>query len=91
MIKVSADSSQILQRNSSKLKSRLTSVVGTLLHQIYQSLLKTVVNKPDIKIWRVSNQKGELHWRVYNPMNEQTGYFNSEAEVRAWLEQRYYE
>jgi hypothetical protein len=44
---------------------------------------------PRIDQWR--DTTGKLHYRVYDPTIGQTLHFHSEAEVRSWLDQRYYQ
>ncbi|MBD1867415.1 hypothetical protein H6F95_08910 [Cyanobacteria bacterium FACHB-471] len=36
------------------------------------------------------DRSGEVFWRVYDPTTGESARFNSELEVRFWLEQRYY-
>ena len=33
----------------------------------------------------------EIQWKVYDPVGDRTHWFHQEQEVRAWLEQRYYQ
>ena len=37
------------------------------------------------------NPKGANRWSVYDPYSQTERQFNSEEEVRIWLEQRYYD
>lgn len=61
--------------------------VATTLGRVWQTL--TIAND-EPQVWQVSNRTGGFHWRVYDPMTNYSGSFATEAEVRQWLEQRYY-
>lgn len=46
-------------------------------------------NEPKIKLQR--SRTGLVYWSVYDPVSRDRVRFASEAEVRTWLEQRYYD
>lgn len=62
----------------------------TGLRQILLSILRTLSGnqEPQVKQWR--DRSGEIFWRVYDPITGESARFNSELEVRFWLERRYY-
>lgn len=41
------------------------------------------------RIQQHSSDDGTVFWQVYDPVSQQRLIFDREAEVRAWLEQRY--
>lgn len=36
-------------------------------------------------------RNGQTLWKAYDPVTQESTHFSSEAEVLAWLEQRYYQ
>lgn len=44
-----------------------------------------------LKIWQKTNRFGGIYWQVYNDRTGQYNYCNSEAEVRFWIEQQFYQ
>lgn len=42
------------------------------------------------KVWEQKDRQGNIYFRVYDPIRDRHIYFNSEAEVRYWLDKRYY-
>ena len=55
-------------------------------HSLANFLKKT--NEPQIISRR--NNHGDVYFKVYDPKTKWTGTFNSEQEVRIWLDERYY-
>lgn len=43
------------------------------------------------EVWHVKTLAGHDQWRVYDPLTRRSATFGSEAEIRIWLEQRYYQ
>lgn len=49
-----------------------------------------VAQKSEPKVSKRRDRQGHLYYQVYDPIGHAAAAFGSEAEVRAWLEQRYY-
>lgn len=45
-------------------------------------------NEP--RIWRTIDGNGNTVWCVYDPVSDRSASLESEDEIRAWLEKRYY-
>ena len=61
------------------------------LKAIWQHLLTTLTNNNELQIWQTTDQLGNTWWNGYDPA---TGRFTSlatEAEMRIWIEERYYQ
>lgn len=50
----------------------------------------SLITDSEPKAWQIRDRSGATYWRVYDPVSNQTQAFSGEAEVRMWLEQRYY-
>lgn len=43
------------------------------------------------QVWLSKTQSGQTQWHAYYPANGRLAQFGSEAEVRSWLEEQYYQ
>jgi hypothetical protein len=56
-----------------------------------QSLLRYFVGSTAPRIQRRCDRAGRLYYQVYDPVDQRHYTFDSEPEVRVWLEGRYYQ
>ncbi|WP_204137453.1 hypothetical protein [Halomicronema sp. CCY15110] len=56
-----------------------------------QSLWRYFVGSTAPRIQRRHDRAGRLYYRVYDPVDQRHYTFDSEPEVRVWLEGRYYQ
>ena len=59
------------------------------LYQIFDHLMNAIVNSSEPKITEKHDRFGNTHYQVYDPANQTSSTMSSEAEVRAWLDQRH--
>ncbi|MBD2066745.1 hypothetical protein H6F93_04260 [Leptolyngbya sp. FACHB-671] len=71
-------------------KNRRESKFLAGLGQILSSILSILAGNEEPQISQKRDRSGEVFWRVYDPTTGESARFNSELEVRFWLEQRYY-
>jgi hypothetical protein len=71
-------------------KNRRESKLLRGLGQILLSVLNTLSANEEPQIKQQCDRSGEIFWRVYDPITGESARFNSELEVRFWLDQRYY-
>lgn len=64
--------------------------VWTWIGQASRFLVNQLVRRNEPKIHQTINRQGTASWKVYDPITEQTSYFDSEQNVRQWIENRYY-
>lgn len=57
---------------------------------IFQRLLKFFTGANDLRIWQTSDRLGYKRWHAYDPATGRRTAVDSEAEMRAWIEQHYY-
>lgn len=65
----------------------VTSKIKGLIGKFWNAI--TVVNV-DPQIRQEYDRQGNLQWRVFDPVTTKSRFFDSEDDVCAWLEQRYY-
>jgi hypothetical protein len=64
--------------------------LGAALKGLGQAVASFLTSGNDLKI-STRQHNGQLVWYVYDPMTEQRQQFSAEADLRAWLETRYYQ
>lgn len=55
-------------------------------HHLRATLLAT-----EPQVWLSTTRSGQPQWNAYYPANGHLAQFSSEAEVRTWLEEQYYQ
>ena len=69
-----------------QIKSSFTSKINQLWNKFFRFL--STPDEP--KIWLSRNKYGSAYWEIYDPLSRRRVCFDSESEVRAWLERYYY-
>lgn len=64
--------------------------IAQLLSKAGSTLLSLFVNSDQPRI-QATTVNGEQVWKVYDPISGSRAAFTSEQDLRAWLEQRYYQ
>lgn len=54
-----------------------------------QTLFTTMAGDAEPKIWQTASRNGVMIWNVYDPITKESTSFDTEADARSWLEQRY--
>lgn len=56
----------------------------------FRKQLSTLSANSEPKVWQKKDGRGNFYYRVYDPIGDRYFCLNSEAEVRWWLDKRYY-
>lgn len=67
-------------------KSGFVSKIARIWSQIVESII--AVN--ELKIYSLKSRSGSFYWEIHDPLLGRKVFFDSEAEVREWLDRRYY-
>lgn len=59
------------------------------LKQIGKFLVEAFTQTHEVKIRQIIDRKGNVFWEVRDPLKQETLWFNSESEVRAWLDRQF--
>jgi hypothetical protein len=70
------------QQNASKFTLQLSQVLEAYFELIFKA------NEPII--YESKSKFGSVYWTVYDPVSGRKVLFDSETDVRVWLERRYY-
>lgn len=61
-----------------------------ILHRVWHSLIELFAPSSELRIFTGRDRHGNTYYRVYDVSTQDFHRFESEDEVRIWLEQRYY-
>ncbi|MBD3883495.1 hypothetical protein IFO70_17135 [Phormidium tenue FACHB-886] len=64
--------------------------LGTRLNNVWQSLISYLAGSSEPHVWKTQAADGS-HWQVFDPIAQRKLTFDSEADVRVWLEERHYQ
>ena len=59
--------------------------------KFWNAVAAIFVQSSEPKIYQKRDRFGNLYFQVYDPQTGRSSVFNTEAEVRFWIDQRYYE
>lgn len=78
---------QILnQAEPNSSKNKLVSTINS----IGQRLVAVMAKEQELQVWQSSDRSGKTWWHGYDPVTGRSVCRDSEAEMRIWLEERYY-
>jgi hypothetical protein len=62
------------------------------LSKVWQKIVAALTeqNTQGFRVWNKTDRRGNTYWQVRDSATNQTITFNSEAEVRVWIEESYY-
>ncbi|MBW4678693.1 MAG: hypothetical protein KME19_01075 [Microcoleus vaginatus WJT46-NPBG5] len=55
-----------------------------------QRLAVWLTSSHDLQVWKTSERNGEMSWHAYDPITGRSICGASDAEMREWIERRYY-
>lgn len=61
------------------------------LSEIWNWFVELILRADEPKIYESRDKFGNICWITYDQLAERKMHFNSETEVRAWLDRRYYQ
>jgi YD repeat-containing protein len=69
---------------------KILSNLITWLSKIGNLFVSSLEKSEEIRIRQRVDRNGQVWWYAYNPRTKRSGVFDSESEVRAWLERQYH-
>ena len=61
------------------------------LSGLWERLVNALAGQSEPKIYRKRDRQGNWYFRVYDPVGDRSATLYSERELRAWIDQRYYQ
>jgi hypothetical protein len=77
-------SNEILQNRKVKLP------ILSILKTVGQLFMPVFASSNEPRIWTTTDCHGNTSWHAYDPVSGARASLGSEAEMRTWIEQRYY-
>jgi hypothetical protein len=65
-------------------------VLGDNIKGAWDHFVQFVTSGNELQVWRTRDRRGTTLWHVYDPVTGANREFGSEADVRVWIEDRYY-
>jgi hypothetical protein len=78
----------IFNSSAANLTKKTKSV--SFLRRIWKQLVTAIAREQELQIWQRSD-RGKTWWHGYDPRTGRSVCRSSEAEMRAWIEQSYYQ
>jgi GTP-binding protein EngB required for normal cell division len=78
----------IIHKKSDKLAK---SGFASKLNQIWNRIVKSMTTRNAITIDSLKGKSGNIYWTTQDSISGRRMFFGTEQEVRAWLDQRYYQ
>jgi hypothetical protein len=78
---------------TSTLPARKTKIHLSLpekLQRIFQDVIHALTRGHELQVWQKKDRNGNAYWQAFDPKTRKSTSLNSEAEMRIWIEQRYY-
>ncbi len=63
----------------------------TLINKTFQLFIESLSFSNELRIWQDYDRFGKKVWHAFDPVTGKHTSVNSEAEMRAWTEKRYYQ
>lgn len=60
------------------------------LRTVWLYLIRALTYSYELQVWRKTDRHGNSYWQAFDPKTSRSTSLNSEAEMRIWIEQRYY-
>ena len=64
--------------------------LGSVLKKLLQLVVQLFANGDELRISITTDRYGNKSWHAYDPVSDRSTIQSSETELRAWIEQRYY-
>lgn len=64
--------------------------LNKIFEVVLRRLFRYFTSRDDVQVWQKKDRHGRYYWQAYDPMTERRVSFASEAEMRIWIEHRYY-
>jgi hypothetical protein len=59
------------------------------LKKVWRSLVAALGDNLEMRVWKTEDKTGRSLWKLYDPISGETFDFDSENEVRTWIEESY--
>ncbi|MGL5922353.1 hypothetical protein [Chroococcidiopsis sp.] len=71
-------------------KKRISLLFVENFKVILEKLVRALTRGHELQVWRKKDRNGNPYWQAFDPKTRKSTSLSSEAEMRIWIEQRYY-
>jgi len=71
--------------------SKASFLLFAICKTIWQYFIRTITSNNEVQVWQKTDRYGNTYWQAYDPKTGKSTSLGSEAEMRIWIEQRYYQ
>lgn len=71
-------------------RKQTKSGIFTQLKSAWQQLIHYLTTTNELQVWQSCDRHGKTWWNAYDPTTGRSTKLGSEAEMRVWIERRYY-
>ena len=71
-------------------KTRQSLLLFENFKAIVEQLIQALTRGHELQVWRKKDHDGNAYWQAFDPKTRKSISLSSEAEMRIWIEQRYY-
>ncbi|WP_236738926.1 hypothetical protein [Chroogloeocystis siderophila] len=64
--------------------------IKIIFNRVLLHLFRYLTSRNDVQVWQKKDRHGRSYWQAYDPLTDKKISLASEAEMRIWIEQRYY-
>lgn len=82
---------QALQNLEARSQQNRPSSLWSKINDAWQTISAYLAASSEPHVWISQDAAGLTQWKAYDPMTRQAAEYSSEAEMRAWLEERHYQ
>lgn len=69
----------------------IKSKLATLTNKICKRFVTLINHASELRVWQSRDRAGHSWWNAYDPTTGKSISLDSEAEMRMWIEERYYQ
>ena len=71
-------------------KTKISLSLSQYLKKIFQGVIHALTCGHELQVWQKKDRNGNAYWQAFDPKTRKFTSLSSEAEMRIWIEQRYY-
>ncbi|AFY90329.1 MAG: hypothetical protein CLLPBCKN_008036 [Chroococcidiopsis cubana SAG 39.79] len=71
-------------------KTKISLLLIESFKAIIEKLIQALTRSHELQVWRKKDRNGNAYWQAFDPKTRKSTSLSSEAEMRIWIEQRYY-
>lgn len=83
-------SSQLPASNQYLINRKIKLLIFSAFRRVSQGLIPKFIGSNELRVWQSYDRFGNNWWHAYDPVTGRHTSVNSEAELRVWIETRYY-